>query len=337
MKQRVLLLVSLFSFFFIDLNAQSWIVKDSILVFPEGFYSWLKRNNGGIDTSAPSNVGNFLNGKVGTNQGVDVFDFNKDGLVDLTFELHPSNTITREYLKGIFLQKSNGRYVLDTNYVIKGKGDMWYGGFADFNGDGLIDYHYITSNYHGADSNRKYNTEMIKENWPDRVFINNGKSFDTLSLDIDNIRVMSTYTADIDGDGADEIISSSADKYNPITDSWSSIRLSIYKYDKTLKKFIQIITEAANQFKEKVYPPISSYPVFNIIGDNNKTQFSAIALDSLTNGFDIYDYSKFTLVNYNFSNKKIDIKTLNRDSIFIPEKFSKAGADNPKQIGRAHV
>ena len=47
MKQRVLLLVVLLSFLFIDTQAQSWIVKDSILVFPEGFASWLKRNNGG--------------------------------------------------------------------------------------------------------------------------------------------------------------------------------------------------------------------------------------------------------------------------------------------------
>jgi hypothetical protein len=59
---------------------QSWIVRDSIIIFPDGFYSWLKRNNGGIDTSAPSNVGQFLNKKIGTNQGIDVFDFNKDGL-----------------------------------------------------------------------------------------------------------------------------------------------------------------------------------------------------------------------------------------------------------------
>ena len=186
MKQRVLLLLVFISFLFIDLSAQSqsWIVKDSILVFPQGYSNWLKRNNGGVDSANPG-PGNFSNKfGVGTNQGVDLFDFNKDGLPDLTFQLFPSNDITREYLKGIFLQNSNGKFILDTNFVIKGKGDMWYGGYGDFNGDGLNDYYYITQNYHGADSSRKYSPEIILDNWPDRVFINNGKSFDTLSLDI---------------------------------------------------------------------------------------------------------------------------------------------------------
>ena len=98
MKQRVLLLVVLFSFLFIELTAQSqsWIVKDSILVFPEGFASWLKRNNGGIDLANPGN-GNSMggNGSIGTNQGVVVYDFNKDGKEDLTFQIFPSNNATR--------------------------------------------------------------------------------------------------------------------------------------------------------------------------------------------------------------------------------------------------
>jgi len=48
MKQRLLLgVILIFIFVFNGLQAQSWIVKDSILVFPEGFSSWLKRHNGG--------------------------------------------------------------------------------------------------------------------------------------------------------------------------------------------------------------------------------------------------------------------------------------------------
>ncbi len=333
-KKYILICFVLFISFFNEGYSQKWIVKDSILVFPEGFYSWLKRNNGGIDTLASGNVGNFRDRKVGTNQGIEVFDFNKDGLMDLTFEFHPHNTITREYLKGIFLQNKNGKYVLDTNYVIKGKGDMWYGEFADFNGDGLSDYMYLTSNYHGADSNRIYNTDMIGDNWPDRVFINNGKSFDTLSLDEKNIRVMSTYAADIDNDGADEIIASSQDKYiNISTNTWEPIRISVYKYDKKLKKFYEIEKNLSNLWNEKISPPISSYPVFNIVDAVNKNEFYALALDSLSNGYTIYDYSNFTLANYNFITKKINTFKINRDSILIPEKYSKSGADNPKNAG----
>jgi len=175
--------------FFNEGYSQKWIVKDSILVFPQGFSSWLKRNNGGVDSAAPGN-GNSMGapGNIGTNQGVATYDFNKDGKMDLAFQLFPSNNTTREYLKGIFIQNLAGKYILDTNYVIKGKGDMWYGVFGDFNGDGLSDYMYVTENYHGQDSNRIYNPEMINDNWPDRVFINNGKSFDTLSLDLQNLQ-----------------------------------------------------------------------------------------------------------------------------------------------------
>jgi len=315
--------------------AQKWVIKDSILIFPQNFYSWLKRNNGGIDTTVSGNVGNYQPGKIGTNQGIDVFDFNKDGLKDLTFEIHPHNTITREYLKGIFLQNKEGRYILDTNYVIKGKGDMWYGGYADFNGDGLMDYHYITSNYHGADSNRQYNPEMRNDNWPDRVFINNGKSFDTLSLDINNLKIMSTYTSDIDNDGADEIIATSGEyfKYNENNKSWINSRIAVYKYDKGLKRFYEIETELPLIWNEMFTPQKSEYSVFSIEGINNKNEFYVTMLDSLSGGGSNWDYKKFTLVNYNFSTKKITKYPLNRDSLLIPENFSKAGADNPKNGG----
>jgi hypothetical protein len=50
-KKYILIGFILFVSIFNELNAQKWIVKDSILVFPQGFSSWLKRNNGGIDLS----------------------------------------------------------------------------------------------------------------------------------------------------------------------------------------------------------------------------------------------------------------------------------------------
>ena len=72
---------------------------------------------------------------------------------------------------------------------------------------------------------------MVNDNWPERVFINNGKSFDTLSLDVQNLQVLATYAADIDNDGADEIICGGRDPF-----------IAVYKYDKMNKKLpIEII------------------------------------------------------------------------------------------------
>lgn len=325
MKQRVLLLAALFFLLFNDLNAQSWIVKDSILVFPEGFASWLKRHNGGIDSANPG-PGNTMgpSGSIGTNQGVDLFDFNKDGLPDLTFQLFPSNNITREYLKGIFIQNKNGQFVLDTNFVIKAKGDMWLGGFGDFNGDGLNDYHYIIQNYHGADSNRKYSPEMINDHWPEKVFLNNGKSFDTLTLDLDNLTIESTYVADVDNDGSDEIIA---------TDRGPNF-INVFKYDKVKKRFYRIFNEISTTWNNRFDRWVSRYPLFNVVSSNNQNEFSVILSDSSNSkelnepDWQPYNFKKFTLAKYNFNTKKLETTTLNRDSILIPVKYSKQDADD---------
>ena len=295
-------LIVLFAIIFNDVHAQKWIVKDSILVFPQGFSTWLKKHNGGVDPAAPGE-GNQQGpiGNIGTNQGVDLFDFNKDGLPDLTFQLFPSNNVTREYVKGIFIQNSEGKFLLDTNYVIKAKGDMWLGGFGDFNGDGLTDYHFIISNYHGADSNRKYSPEMVNDNWPEKVFINNGKSFDTLTLDVNNLNVESTYVADVDKDGADEIIA---------TDRGPSYVL-VYKYDKTTKKFVKSNTDLTSAWNQRFDNKISRYPLFNVANFNNQNQFAVILSDSSISSeinepdWQPYNFRTFTYVKYDFNTKKI--------------------------------
>jgi hypothetical protein len=278
--------------FSLNCFSQNWIVRDSILKFPNGFSSWLKRNNGGVDSASPG-PGNSQGaiGSIGTNQGVAVFDFNKDGKPDLIFQLFPSNNITRQYLRGIFIQQNDGNYLLDTSYVIKGKGDMWYGGFGDFNGDGLIDYHYITENYHGADSNRIYNPEMVKDNWPERVFINNGKSFDTLSLDVNNLEILSTYVKDIDGDGLDEIIAGGRDG------------ISIYKYNLVTKKFDKVRQDITDSWKNNFNQRSTGNPIFIIPSENTQSGFSVLTGDSAITG-------KATPYGYNkFVHAKIDFKT----------------------------
>jgi hypothetical protein len=317
MKKIILILILSISVH--KVTGQKWIVKDSILVFPDGFASWLKRNNGGIDLANPGQ-GNSMGSlnSIGTNQGVDVFDFNKDGLSDLIFQFFPTNNATREYVRGIFIQNSIGKYVLDTNYVIKGKGDMWNGLFGDFNGDGLNDYMYITQNYHGADSNRKYNTEMIGDNWPDRVFINNGKSFDTLSLDVNNLQVLTSYAADIDNDGSDEIICAGRDPF-----------LMIYKYDKKTKIFYRINTELNTKWNSLFNMRTSDYPLFNMVGTNDKNGFSTILRNNCqVGGNSPYCYTDFTLVSYKFFDNSITQTKLNRDEWFIPMKYSLADADD---------
>lgn len=319
MLKKLILLELIFIITFQSLYAQKWIVKDSILVFPQGFSSWLKRNNGGIDSAAPGN-GNSMGapGNIGTNQGVDVFDFNKDGKMDLIFQIFPSNNITREYLRGIFIQNQNGKYILDTNYVIKGKGDMWNGIFGDFNGDGLNDYMYITQNYHGADSNRKYNTEMVGDNWPDRVFMNNGKSFDTLSLDINNLQVLTCYTADVDNDGADEIICAGRD---PL--------LMIYKYDKKTQKFYRIFTDLNTKWNSLFNMKTADYPLLNMVGTNDKNGFSAILRNNCQVGGNTpYCYTDFTIATCKFSDNSITQTKLNRDEWVIPIKYSQADAED---------
>ena len=324
-KKYILVALILFSSIFNELHAQKWIVKDSILVFPQGFSSWLKRNNGGIDSAAPG-MGNYNGqiGSIGTNQGVDFYDFNKDGLPDLTFQLFPSNNITREYLKGIFIQNASGKFVLDTNYAIKAKGDLWLGSFGDFNGDGLTDYHYIIQNYHGADSNRKYSPEMVNDHWPEKVFINNGKSFDTLTLDINNLYVESTYTADVDKDGSDEIVATG--RYPDV--------MNVYKYDKSKKQFYKMLPDLSTAWTSRFDPNISRYPLFNVANTNNQNEFATILFDN-SNSKEIgepdwqpYNFRNFTYAKYNFNTKKIETISLNRDSILIPVKYSKEDADD---------
>jgi hypothetical protein len=319
------LVIVLFTIIFNNVNAQKWLVKDSILVFPQGFSSWLKKHNGGVDPANPG-PGNQQGplGNIGTNQGVDLFDFNKDGLPDLTFQLFPSNNVTREYVKGIFIQNSEGKFILDTNYVIKAKGDMWIGGFGDFNGDGLNDYHYIIQNYHGADSNRKFSPEMINDHWPEKVFINNGKSFDTLTLDVSNLFVESTYTADIDKDGADEIIATG--RYPDV--------MNVYKYDKVKKRFYKMLPDLSKTWTTRFDPNVSRYPLFNVDNSNNQNEFVAILFDNSNSkqlgepDWQPYNFKTFTYAKYDFNTKKIQTFTLNRDSILIPVKYSKLDADD---------
>ncbi len=300
---------------------QSWVLRENVLKFPVGFEAWIKKHNGGVD---------IKDKKLETNQGVEIVDFNKDGKNDLIMQIKPSNEVTREYIRGIFIRDAYGNFNLDTNYVIKGKGDIWYGGAGDFNGDGLTDYHYLTQNYHGQDSLRKYSPEMVRDDWPDRVFINNGSKFDTLSLDKDSYTIKSSFVADLNNDGRDEIITTSKDIPTSVV---------VYSFNSTLKKFERIYDSITQFWKNKLTGNPGPEPVFNIGNYNTANKWALTFRDSPVsqNNGSSYGFQKF-----NFS--QFDPKSLvnkevlwERNERLISKSISLSDKDDYFKFNLSHV
>jgi hypothetical protein len=234
MKRVIFALVILLQLNFA--NAQTkWLIKDSVLRVPSNFGSWIQRNVGNYNPYIDP-----IGTRIPSFQLKEIGDFNKDGYNDICMELYlrifdtnnPSNSIKYQdslmnYYKGIFINQKNGTYLLDTNYIIHGRGAAWYGGFGDFNGDGLIDYYSNCSAYEFDPKNQdtlfyKYPNRNYS---PSHVFINNGKTFDRIDLDTLDMMSGNSDIIDIDKDGKDEIISLPASKF------------IVYKYDPLTKKF----------------------------------------------------------------------------------------------------
>ena len=212
-----------------------WLIKDSVIRFPSNFGSWIQRN---IGTYNPYNE------KVGTRipsfQIREIVDFNKDGYNDICIELNlrffdtnnPSNPgkyqdSLMNYYKGIFINQKNGTYLLDTNYIIHGRGAISYGSFGDFNGDGLLDYYNNCPNYEFEAKNQDtlFYKYANRTNSPSHVFFNNGKSFDRIDIDTVDMNSANSDVFDINGDGKDEIITIINSKF------------IIYQYDSFKKTF----------------------------------------------------------------------------------------------------
>jgi hypothetical protein len=212
----------------ISFGQVNWELKKSVLKVPEGFKDWIIRNVGS------SNANNAPIGSIiGTNQHIMYVDFNKDGRKDICIQMYLSQYMGSKkdsayrYHLGIFLQEKEGNFLLDTNFIITGRGLPWYGVFGDYNGDGKIDFFQPTENYHGDQQKKpkdlfKYgNTDAS----PSHVFLNNGSGFDL--LDIDTVNMISTNATkyDINNDGKDEIISNPSEKF------------SVYEYNASSKNF----------------------------------------------------------------------------------------------------
>jgi hypothetical protein len=302
-------------------NGQSWVLRENVLKFPVGFEAWVKKHNGGVDIKDKT---------LGTNQGVEIVDFNKDGKNDLIMQIKPSNEVTREYIRGIFIRDAYGNFNLDTNYVIKGKGDIWYGGAGDFNGDGLTDYHYLTQNYHGQDSLRKYSPEMVRDDWPDRVFINNGTKFDTLSLDKDNYTIKSSFVSDLNNDGRDEIITTSKDIPTSVV---------VYSYNTTLKKFERVYDSITQFWKNKLTGNPGPEPVFNIGNYNTPNKWALTYRDSpiSQNNGSSYGFQKFNFSQ--FDPKSIINKEVlwERNERLISKSVSLSDKDDYFKFNLSHV
>jgi hypothetical protein len=249
-KKHILIALILFCSIFNELHAQKWIVKDSVIKFPTNFGSWIQRNVGKYN---PYNEA--IGTRVSSYQLKEIGDFNKDGYTDICMELNlglfdtnnPSNPRKYQdsmmnYYKGIFINQKNGTYMLDTNYIIHGRGAIWYGGFGDFNKDGLIDYYTNCYAYEFDPQNQdllfyKYANRNYS---PSHVYLNNGKSFDRMDLDTVDMMSGNSEIVDINNDGKDEIISIPGSKF------------IVYEYDNTKKTFQKKFNNV-NEFIEKKY------------------------------------------------------------------------------------
>ena len=227
-----------------------WLIKDSVIRFPSNFGSWIQRNVGKYNPYSDP-----IGTRVASFQLKEIGDFNKDGYNDICMELalglfdtnNPANPRKYQdslmnYYKGIFINQKNGTYLLDTNYIIHGRGAPWYGGFGDFNGDGLIDYY---SNCYAYEFDAKNQDTLFYKYFnrnysPSHVYFNNGKSFDRVELDTVDMMSGNSDIVDINKDGIDEIISLPASKF------------IVYKYDPLAKKFNKSFNNV-NDFISKQY------------------------------------------------------------------------------------
>ena len=296
MKKKYLLITFiLLTTLFNELHAQKWIVKDSVIRFPSNFGSWIQRN---IGTYNPYNE------KVGTRipsfQIKETVDFNKDGYNDICMELNlrffdtnnPSNPNKYQdslmnYYKGIFINQKNGTYLLDTNYIIHGRGAISYGSFGDFNGDGLLDYYNNCPDYEFDAKNQdtlfyKYSN---KNNSPSHVFFNNGKSFDRIDIDTIDMNSTNSDVFDINGDGKDEIITIVNSKF------------IIYQYDYFKKTFNKKFNNV-NEYLINKYGNGNLIKFFNFNQKSDNSIFLTILrnyMDKLENH--IIDILKINLID----------------------------------------
>lgn len=216
MKKLFLMIVFLIPLFAIGQVKME--IKPSFLKFPPNMADWIMRHVGNYKPYTEA-----FGSRIHSGQSKQFYDFNKDGKKDICIELGLQYFLppakydsAYAYYKGIFINKGNDVFELDTNFIINGRGRPWCGKFGDFNGDGLIDYAHVNENYHGDQAKKPLDLFISRDSpdgSPSHVFFNNGKSFDQVNLDTINMISQFCEVYDINGDGRDEIISMPSSKF----------------------------------------------------------------------------------------------------------------------------
>lgn len=242
-EMKKLIILSILIFPLTSFGQIKTTIKPSLLKFPSNMADWIKRNVGNYN---PYNEP--IGTKIFSNQSKQFYDFNKDGKKDICIELGleyfrplDKKDSAYAYYKGIFINKGNDVFELDTNYIINGRGRPWSGKFGDFNGDGLVDYAHVNENYHGDQAKKPLDLFVSKDSpdgSPSHVFFNNGKSFDRVNLDTVDMISEFCEVYDINGDGRDEIISIPSGKFIVYT---YNIKTKVF--EKSLNNINQIIRQ----------------------------------------------------------------------------------------------
>lgn len=325
---RRFIFLFLFVFFYGFVYAQNydldlrWKVVDTPLIFPDNFNEWISRNIG-EKYSGYNNLTNKPFGQIiQTDQTKHFIDFNKDGKKDIVLELkfrgYMSDSVLevrQQFYKGIFIAQPNGKYLLDTNFIITGRGYENGGEFGDFNGDGNLDYINIVANYHGKKEWKpldlyKYGNDLS----PSIVNMNNGKSFVQTELDVDPNFFSSSgvLVSDLDNDTNDEIILSVSEKF--VT----------YKYNKSSKTFERKVLNLNNKLAQSYGRYISwiSEPMLD------KTHF--ISIISFNNNFSGIGASDLAVI-------KIDIKQDDYEVLNILKQPSYIWPDGQFSVASFHT
>lgn len=274
-----------------------WNVTDDILEFPPNFPDWIKRNIGPTFYPFNKETSNREFGDVvQTDQTYHSIDFNGDGKKDFALELNfrgymTDSILTQRYqfYKAIFLSQNNGKYLLDTNWIITGRGYENGGEFGDFNGDGKLDYINICGNYHGKQEWKpldlfKYPNDVT----PSQIYLNNGKGFDEIIVDTTYMGASEVYVSDLDNDKVDDFVLALGE--NMI---W-------YKYDVKEKKINRTILNVNRKINE-AYPRKISFLVKPML--NRTNVLAIIAHGDLFNPNSVSDLDiiKIDLVSDNFT------------------------------------
>jgi len=255
------------------IGQQKTQIKESLLKFPPNMADWIKRHVG-----SHNRYNEPFGTRISSNQSKQFYDFNKDGKKDICIELGLEYFLTPAkydstiaYYKGIFINKGNDVFELDTNYIIHGRGRPWSGKFGDFNGDGLVDYAHVNENYHGDQAKKPldlYNSKDIPDGSPSHVFMNNGKSFDRLNLDTIYMISENCEVYDINDDGRDEIISMPQEKF------------IVYSYNAKTKQFDRSFDRINQLLKQKYTSQLIKFFTFGKI-ENAKLRM-AVSHDSFS-------------------------------------------------------